>query len=97
MANPVLDFGAFTTAEKTDLLKQVKAEYVKRLTGRVSQGSSAAQSYGLNLMEVGDLIRLINGLTMDLGLQTVEVRAAPNFNQGPKTGPYQPSNPLGFP
>ena len=93
MANPVLDFGSFTTAEKTALLAAAKVEYIKRLTGRVSQGSRAAQSYGLNLMEVGDLIRLINGLTADLGIQAVETRVRPVFNQGPAIGP---TTPIGF-
>jgi hypothetical protein len=94
MANPVLDFGAFSAPEKQTLLTTAKAEYVKRITGRVTQGSSAAQSYGLNLMEVGDLIRLINGLSADLGLNTVETRVAPNFNRTGLT--YNPSNPLGY-
>lgn len=93
MAIPVLDFGSFNVVEKQSLLTAAKAEYVKRLTGRVSQGSSAAQSYGLTLMEVGDLIRLINGLTADLGLQNVETRVHPNFNLGPPLGP---SNPIGY-
>ena len=95
MANPVLDFGAFSTAEKQTLLTTAKAEYLKRLSqGRVTQGSSAAQSYGLDVMQIGDLIRLINGLTADLGLNTVETRVAPNFNRTGLT--YNPSNPLGY-
>jgi predicted amino acid dehydrogenase len=94
MATPVLDFGSFTTAEKANLLAVAKAEYLRRIvTGRVTQGSSAAQSYGIDLMQIGDLIRLINGLTVDLGLQTVETRVRPVFNQGPAIGP---TNPIGF-
>ena len=93
MAIPILEFGSFTGAEKQTLLTAAKMEYLKRITGRVSQGSSAAQSYGLNMMEVGDLIRLINGLTVELGLPMPETRVRPVFNHGPVNGP---SNPIGF-
>ncbi|MDE2232432.1 MAG: hypothetical protein KGJ95_10300 [Candidatus Omnitrophica bacterium] len=95
MANPVLDFGSFTATEKTNLLASAKAEYLKRMTGRVAQGSSAAQSYGLNLMDTLDIIRLINGLTIELGLPAAETRVRPNFNQGPSPA-NSAANPLGY-
>ena len=69
MAIPTLDFGAFSNAELQALLTAAKAEYLRRITGRVQTGSSAAQSYGLTIMSVDDLIKLINGLTDQLGLK----------------------------
>lgn len=76
----VLDFGAYSPTELAALLTAAKAEYIVRLTGKVQQGSSAAQSYGLTVMTVDDLIRLINGLTTALGLDNSTVVAQPNFN-----------------
>lgn len=83
MATPTLDFGAFSSAEKSTLLTAAKAEYLKRITGRVQSGSSAAQSYSFTQMTLGELVNLINGLTDELGLTTVETRVRPNFNKNP--------------
>lgn len=89
MPSPVLDFGSFTPTELTNLLTAAKAEYLNRLTtGRVTQGASAAQSYGLTVMSMADLVRLLNGLTAQLGLDNVTVTVSPNFNN---TGPTLPS------
>jgi hypothetical protein len=81
MASAILDFGAFSTAELTTLLTQAKAEYTLRLTtGRVRSGSSAAQSYGLDVMTIDQLIQLINGLSAQLGFSFGENRVQPNFS-----------------
>jgi len=81
--NPVLDFGSFSTAQQTAMLTAAQAEYLLRITtGRVRQGGSAAQSYGMDIMSVADLIRLINGLSQELGLNSDIVNvAAPDFSQ----------------
>lgn len=76
-----LDFGAYSTAEMQSLLTAAKAEYLRRITGRVASGSSAAQSYSFTQMTIDDLVNLINGLTEALGLSTVNARVRPNFNQ----------------
>ncbi len=78
-----LDFGAFSQAEKIALLDAAKAEILTRITGRVQNGSSSAQSFGMNLMSQEDLTLLINALTTDLGYAQPEIRVAPNFNGCP--------------
>lgn len=74
------------------MLTAAKAEYLKRMTGRVTQGSSAAQSYGMTTMSVDDLIRLMNGIGAALGLDVTLVNTAqPNFNcpqPGVSPAPY---------
>lgn len=81
MPSPVLDFGAFSDVELAAMLAAAKAEYLVRMTeGRVRQGGSAAQQYGMDLMTVAELTALINGLTAALGLSNVETRVSPNFN-----------------
>lgn len=80
MATPTLNFGAYTPTELAALLTAAKAEYLRALGGRIQQGSSAAQSYGLTTMTVADLVNLINGLTAELGLDTTNTRVSPNFN-----------------
>lgn len=89
MATPVLDLGAFSGAELQSLLTAAKAEYLRALSGRMQQGSSAAQSYGLQLLSVDELTRLINSLTAALGLDGTETRVQPNFSGNrclPSTG-----------
>lgn len=90
MANPVLDLGAYSPDELTALLTAAKAEYLLRMTGRVQTGASAAQSYGMQFMTVDDLVRLINGITAALGLQNVETRVGPNFNNTAGRFPVSP-------
>ncbi len=82
MASPILNPGAFSTAELTAMLTAAKAEYIGRITtGRVKSGGSAAQQYGMDIMTVDDLVRLINSLTSALGLDYDEtLRIRPNFN-----------------
>lgn len=75
-----LDFGAFSASEKQALLTAAKAEYTQRLTGRISSASSANQSYSFTQATTDELIKLINGLTAELGLSNVETRVRPNFN-----------------
>lgn len=79
--SPTLDFGAYSDTEMRSLLTAAKAEMLRRLTGRVASGSSAAQSYSFTQMTVAELTNLINGLTDALGLSTVNARVMPNFNQ----------------
>jgi hypothetical protein len=85
MASPVLDFGAFSPTELQAYLTAAKAEYLLRLTtGRVQQGSSVSQSYGLNVISMDQLTTLINGLSAALGLTSVPDLVQPNFNtRGP--------------
>lgn len=80
MATAALDFGAFSTSEKTALLTAAKAEVLRRMTGRVANGSSAGQSFGMTQMTYGELTFLVNALTVELGYQQPEVRVAPNFS-----------------
>jgi hypothetical protein len=76
----ILDYGSFSTAQLTNMLSAAQAEYLLRVTtGRVSHGSSAAQSYGLVVMSTPELIQLINGLSAQLGFDAGENRASPNF------------------
>ena len=86
MAGPTLDFGSFTAAEKTALLTAAKAEILKRITGRVTNGSSQAQQFGMTQMTTGDLTILVNALTVELGYSQPETRVAPNFSG--VGGPY---------
>lgn len=84
MASPVLDFGAFSPDEQTAMLAAAKAELLVRMgTGRVRQGGSAAQQYGMELWSEDKLVTVINGLTAALGLSNVENRVRPNFNPVP--------------
>lgn len=92
MASATLDFGSFSTAEKQALLTAAKSEVLTRLTGRVQNGSSAAQSFGMTLMSQLDLTLLINALTVELGYQQPEIRVAPNFS-GRSWGPCAPCAP----
>lgn len=64
------------------MLTAAKAEYLGRITtGRVRSGGSAAQQYGMDIMTVDDLVRLINSLTSQLGLDFCEtIRVRPDFN-----------------
>ncbi|MBS0328231.1 MAG: hypothetical protein JSR30_00130 [Proteobacteria bacterium] len=81
MAAPVLNLGAFSDAELTSMLAAAKAEYLLRMgNGRVRSGSSAAQSYGMDVMTVDDLVRLINSLTTQLGLDSDTLSVRPDFN-----------------
>lgn len=88
MPAAALDFGAFSLAEKQALLTAAKSEILTRLTGRVQNGSSAAQSFGMTLMSQADLTFLINALTVELGYAQPEIRVAPNFS-GRIYPPYQ--------
>jgi hypothetical protein len=80
MASPTLNLGAFSPTELQSLLVAAKAEYLRALGGRMQQGSSAAQSYGLLVMSTDELIRLINSITSALGLDSGPFLVQPNFN-----------------
>lgn len=78
-----LDFGAFSSAEKQALLTAAKAELLRRTgAGSVVNGSSSAQSFAMQKYSEDGLIKLINGLTQDLGYQQPEVRVRPIFSRG---------------
>jgi hypothetical protein len=75
-----LDFGSFSTAEKTALLTAAKAELLRRAgVGAVQTGSSAAQSFGMMKMSMEELTLLINSLSQELGYAQAENRVMPNF------------------
>lgn len=76
-----LDFGSFTVPEKQELLTALKAEILRRITGRVQSGSSAGQNFAMTQMSVAEINSLINGLTEDLGLIAVETRARPDWSR----------------
>lgn len=80
MANATLNLGIYTPTELQALLIAAKAEYLRFLGGRVQQGSSAAQSYGLTQMDGDALIRLLNALGDELGMDNPTLRVTPNFN-----------------
>lgn len=76
-----LDFGSFSTAEKTALLTAAKAELLRRAgVGSVQTGSSASQQFGMMKMTMDELTLLINGLSADLGFQEPENRVVANFS-----------------
>ncbi len=80
MANvAALDWGGFTTAEKQALFDAAKAEVLTRMTGRVQNGSSAAQSFGMTQMTYNELVFLVNALSTELGYPQPETRVQPNF------------------
>lgn len=88
MATPVLNLGIYTPEELANIMTLAKAEYLRVLSGRITQGSSAAQSYGLTVMSVEDLVRLLNALGEQLGLDATEDRIRPNFNRHGSVGPW---------
>jgi len=76
----VLNLAAFSTAEQQELLTAAKAEVLRRITGRVQQGSSTGQSYSMALYTPDELNRLINALTIALGLDNEMVFVRPDFS-----------------
>lgn len=89
--SPVLDLSIYSPTELQSMLTAAKAEYLKRMTGRVTQGASAAQSYGMTTMSVDDLVRLMNGISAALGLDaSLIVKVQPNFNCVPPGVPPAP-------
>lgn len=79
-----LDLGSFSSAEKTALLTAAKAELLRRAgLGSISNGTSAAQSFGMEKYSEDGLISLINALTVELGYTQPEVRVMPNFAWSP--------------
>lgn len=76
-----LDFGAFSSAEKTALLTAAKAELLRRVgVGAVQTGASNGQSFGMTKYTEDGLTRLINALTLELGYEQPIVQVAPNFS-----------------
>lgn len=82
-----LDFGAFSTAEKQNLLTAAKAELLRRAgAGSVQSGASSNQSFMFSKMTEDALIRTINALTIELGYPQPEVRVRPAFGHGGYAG-----------
>lgn len=80
----VPDLGAFSTAEKQNLLSAIKAEVLLRLTpGSVRTGASAGQSFGVDKWSEDALTVWLNCLTVELGYAQPEIRVRPNFSQAP--------------
>ena len=76
----VPDLGAFSTAEKQNLLSAIKAEVLLRLTpGSVRTGASAGQSFGVDKWSEDALTVWLNALTVELGYAQPEIRVRPNF------------------
>lgn len=76
----VLNLASFSTSEQQALLEAAKAEVLRRITGRVQQGSSTGQSYSMALFSPDELNRLINALTIALGLDTQQTFVRPDFS-----------------
>ena len=84
MAISAPDLGAFSYAEKQNILTAVKAEVLIRLTpGSVRTGASAGQSFGVDKWTGQELTMWLNALTAELGFQQPELRVQPNFSQSP--------------
>lgn len=77
-----LDFSAFSTTERADLLIAAKAELLRRAgIGSVQNGTGAGQSFGMMKMSDDALARLINSLTAATGTaQSFETRVRPDFS-----------------
>jgi hypothetical protein len=82
MPSPVLNFGAFSTADLQSMLTAAKAEYLVRMNpGRVRTGGSSAQQYGVDLMTLDQLTIFLNGITSALGMDNTDtLRTRPDFN-----------------
>lgn len=78
----VPNLSAFTEAEQRALLAACKAEILKRITGRVQTGSSTGQNFGVELYDTDGLNRLVNALTLSLGLDNEMTFVRPNFTHG---------------
>ena len=77
-----LDLGSFSDSEKQALLSAAKAEVLVRLGGgRVVSGGGSGSNYSVATFSADELNRLINALTAELGLQSVETRVQPTFTQ----------------
>jgi hypothetical protein len=80
-SSAVLNLGAFTPTELTALLTAAKAAYLSLITtGQVTGGGSLAQQYQMQRMSADDLIRLMNALTTELGLDSDTLTVRPDFN-----------------
>jgi hypothetical protein len=80
MSAASLDFGSFSTAEKTALLAAAKAEVLRRAgLGAIQTGAGNSQSYGMQKMTEDGLIRMINSLTTELGFEQPVIQVRPNF------------------
>ncbi len=83
----VLDFGAFSPAEKLALLTAAKAEVLRRAGGgAVQSGSSSSQNFTMMKMSDDALFTMINALSADLGYAQAENRVMPNFAYSPGNG-----------
>lgn len=81
MANAVLNLGAFSPTELTDLLTAAKAAYLSLITtGQVKSGGAVSQQYSMERMSADDLVRLMNAITLELGLDGDTTTVRPDFN-----------------
>ncbi len=81
MASAVLNLGAFSETELNALLVAAKAAYLSLITtGQITGGGSLAQQYQMQRMSADDLIRLMNALTTELGLDNDTLTVRPDFN-----------------
>lgn len=79
-----INLSLFNETELGELKDAVKAEYVRRVTGKVVNSSIAGQSYGLQLMDSAELAALSDELAARLGISTEadSSRGRPDFSRG---------------
>ncbi len=76
----ILNLSSFSSSQLQVLLSAAQDEVLRRITGRVQQGSSTGQSYSMALYSPEDLNALINSITAALGLDTEMTFVRPNFS-----------------
>lgn len=79
MAVPNLDI--FSAEELAEIQTQAKAEYLERISGKITTGSKNGRSYGLQTMSMADLNMLLDALARKLGF-TKAGRVRVNLNPG---------------
>jgi hypothetical protein len=74
------NLSSFSASQLQALLAACQNELLVRITGRISGGSSVGENFQMSLYTPEQLSELINAITFQLNLDTVEIRATPNFN-----------------
>lgn len=77
----VPNLNIFTPAELAEVQTAAKAEYLARISGKITSGSKNGKSYGLATMTMSDLNALLDALAAKLGKGKTGVRRI-NFNTG---------------
>ena len=77
----VPNLNIFTASELADLQAAAKAEYLARISGKITSGSKNGKSYGLATMSMTDLNALLDSLAARLGKGRPAKRRI-NFNTG---------------